>query len=501
MRAARLPALLAMLLLAACGGGGGGGGSAGGGGAGLVVVDSVVPVDGAVDVAATASVTVRFRTPMDGPTLIGGGLTLSPAGTSAHVSASVSVAIDLFSATLTPLAPLEAGRSYQVRLAAEALTASGRRVRRPWFSQFRVAGSGGGGGGGGGTQTGTVRGVLPLEKGRSGHAAAALPDGRVAVFGGFDTDATVTGTIETFDPDPGVEEWTKAGAVLSPPRARATATVLGSGLVLIAGGQSESTTDVGLDRWELWDPALDSMVASGSMQERRTRHRATLLPDGRVLVTGGSRTDTTGAPEFSRTSAEVFDPDTRTWSPLPPMAVPRAGHEATRLADGRVLVTGGHGSDLRAEVFSTGAGSFGPGGSMAGARRNHTAALLASGDVLVCGGGNFTAEVWRAAESRFVQVQNLGDERSHHVAFRLPNGRVFVGGGEKPVAGGATQFHNTIEFYEPADNRFVQSPLRLRAPRSGHSMTVLPGGDLLVVGGKNVVPGEALRSCDRIHLD
>lgn len=502
LRAWLLPALLLVFggATGCGGGGGGGGGSTGGGGRALAVVDSVTPADGSSNVDAGTTVTLRFRTAMEDAVLRAGGLVLVSSATGAPVSADIDVAPDLYSATIVPDVPLAGGVLHQVRLSATARTYGGREIRRPWFSEFRVRASDGGGGGGGGTpvQGGLVRGVGSLAKGRSHHGAALLGDGRVAVFGGFDTESTVTGSIEVFDPE--AETWTTDAATLGTARARVTATTLPDGTVFVAGGQTASTTSVGEGRWEVWDPLLHAVTRSGTMAERRTRHRAVRLPSGKVLLVGGSRTDTDGAPEYSRNSAEVWDPATGASTAVLPMAVARSGHEATLLGNGRVLVTGGHGSDVRAELFDPVTGLFTAAGSMLVPRRGHTATLLADGNVLLAGGT--TAELWLAAESRFVAVQNPGDERSLHTAVRIPNGRVYIAGGEKPAVAGGTFFHTSVEFYDPPGYRFLQSALNMRTYRSAHTATVLVGGEILLVGGKGSVPGApAQRTCDRVRLD
>jgi hypothetical protein len=494
MRRSAAPALV--LLLAACGGGGGG--PPPGPGPSADVVASVDPTAGSVGVAVDAEVTIRFSTAMDEATLLGGALVLTPAGLNAPVDADIDVSGGGTEATLRPTADLAGNLEYQVRLSALARRADGREIGRPWFSGFRTEGSGPPPPPPPPAQGGTVRGVPSMAVGRSGHAAVALGDGRVAVLGGYDTSSSVTASIEVFDPV--AETWTTSAAVLGTARARATATLLGDGRVLVAGGETASTSDVGLADFEILDAGAGAVVASGSMGERRTRHRAVRLPDGRVLVTGGSRTDAPGAPNFSRSSAEVFDPVAGTFSPVSAMAVTRAGHEATLLADGRVLVTGGHGSNPAAEVFDPAVGGFVGAGSMTEPRRDHTATLLLDGSVLVAGGGNTSADRWLPAQGLFFQVQNLGDVRSLHTAVRIGNGRVMVAGGEKPAAGGGVFFHNSMDFFDPPSSAFLFPDLRTRVPRTGHTATLLPGGDVLLAGGKNGILGQpALRSCDRVH--
>jgi len=484
------------MLLAACGGGGGGAPAAVGGP--QDVVASVDPPPGSLDVDPAADVTVRFRTPMDEVTLTGGALIVTPAGTTSPVDADIAVHLTGLEVTVSPRAALTSGRDYQVRLSALARRADGREIGRPWYSDFRV---------GGGAppppppppQGGTVFAAANLVEGRSGHAAVLLGDGRVAVFGGYSSSSAVTDTIEVYDPS--AETWTTAPGRISPARARLSATRLSDGRVLLAGGETASATEVGVDAWEIWDPASGGIVASGALAERRTRHRAVLLADGKVLLAGGARTDSPGAPLYSRATAEVFDPSAPGSASAPSMGVARAGLEATLLPDGRVLVTGGHGSDPRAEVRDPSSGAWSFAGSMSNARRDHAAALLLDGSVVVCGGGSASTDLWVSAANGFYPMQNMGDVRSLHTAVRIANGRVFVAGGEKPTTGGGTFFHNTTEFFNPATGSFLFPDLRMRVPRSGHTATLLSTGEVLLVGGKNPVLGSpAVRLCDRVRF-
>ena len=86
------------------------------------------------------------------------------------------------------------------------------------------------------------------------------------------------------------------------------------------------------------------------MIEARMGHTATLLQDGTVLVAGGSFGDTLA-------SAELYHPDTGTWTATASMIHPGAG-TATLLQDGRVLVTGGtRGDGTLAELYDPGNGN------------------------------------------------------------------------------------------------------------------------------------------------
>jgi hypothetical protein len=97
---------------------------------------------------------------------------------------------------------------------------------------------------------------------------------------------------------------------------------------------------------------------TSSMAFPRTEHNLTMLPDGTVLVIGGSRNSDVGDTPAAVLEAEVWSPSTEKWTVLAPMRTPRMYHStAVLLPDGRVLVAGG-GRDfpevdqLSAEIYS-----------------------------------------------------------------------------------------------------------------------------------------------------
>jgi hypothetical protein len=113
----------------------------------------------------------------------------------------------------------------------------------------------------------------------------------------------------------------------------------------------------------LWAPVAKagSFTATGSMAFARRRHTATLLANGKVLVTGGA--NATG----TLTTAELYNPATGTFTRTGNMRIARAGHTATRLANGTVLITGGTnatGTPATAELYNPATGTFAPTGTM-----------------------------------------------------------------------------------------------------------------------------------------
>ena len=230
--------------------------------------------------------------------------------------------------------------------------------------------------------------TIALRQERQGHAATRLPDGRVLLTGGW--SGASTASSELFEPAAGrfVES-----APMTTSRSGHVAVLLRTGKVLIAGGVSGAG-----DEWaflasaELYDPATDRFTPTGAMSVPRESHTATLLPDGRVLITGGHAGRHAGITIYA--SAEIYDPASGRFTPTGAMGVRRHKHDAVALADGRVLIDGGAderddlGTYRSTEIFDATTGTFttGPQMSLARYKHNGTSILLPNGDVLIAGG-------------------------------------------------------------------------------------------------------------------
>ena len=210
-----------------------------------------------------------------------------------------------------------------------------------------------------------------------GGTATPLDGGSVLVAGG--QLPAVSGT-ERYD---AVSERWSAAANMSTARRGHTATRLADGRVLIAGGFTccDQTGEVVLNTAEVYDPRSDVFQPTGAMLNARGFHAATLLADGRVLVTGGFA----AGGDSTTASAEIYDPLTGRFTAAGAMQAGRSVHSAILLTDGRVLVVGGLQPTSMTDIFDPQTGVWLPGPTPAPAVAA-TATLLRNGKVLVFGG-------------------------------------------------------------------------------------------------------------------
>lgn len=227
-----------------------------------------------------------------------------------------------------------------------------------------------------------------------GYTATLLPSGKLLIAGGLvATSRRPEETAQTKIYDPATNTWVSAKP-MALARDSHTATLLPSGQVLVTGSPGDPLADGllnGTDRAELYEPATDTWSPAGTMKSRHREPSATLLPSGTVLVVGKSDVMAIDG-DAEVVSAELYNPQTNTWSPVSgPKAAPRSGHTATLLPSGKVLVAGGqinHAfATASAELYDPATDSWTSAGLMALGRYEHTATLLPNGKVLVVGGG------------------------------------------------------------------------------------------------------------------
>lgn len=310
---------------------------------------------------------------------------------------------------------------------------------------------------------------------RSGHTATLLPDGRVLIAGGMRRNQDFYRSAELYNPATGNFQ---ATGEMSERRVSPVAVLLRSGKVLIAGGWiGHGCTNSA----ELYDPATGKFTSLQSkMTAVRGDARGTLLPDGDVLITGGSDHDSPGG----ISSVEIFHAGTMTFEGVQPMHFARVSHTATLLSDGRVLIVGGRGEKVNAvaEIYDPKTHRFTDTGSLNTPRYKHTAGLLPDGRVLIAGGsderdwsGNLAStEIYDLHAGRFVASSPLNDKR-----FKLPEEAVTLESGRLLVAGGSKE----VEVFDPPSGKFLLSDGQISAAWHFMSETRLRDGRVLLAGG------------------
>jgi hypothetical protein len=206
--------------------------------------------------------------------------------------------------------------------------------------------------------------------------ATLLPDGTVLFPGQYPAQLY----------DPIRDTFRAAGMMISD---HSAATLLTNGTVLFAGGEDFGRSSSA----ELYDPVRGAFASTGNMAGPRVWHTLTLLPNGMVLTAGGETDSCVGNGctfAGSVDSAELYAPSAGMFLATGKMAAARETHTATLLNDGRVLIAGG--------VYYGGIGIFG--GSLASAEL-YTPDVLVPAPALVSlsGDGHGQGAIFHAGTS------------------------------------------------------------------------------------------------------
>lgn len=325
---------------------------------------------------------------------------------------------------------------------------------------------------------GVVSSIQNMTAKRAAHTATLLDNGKVLITGGFVSKGGALSSVELFDPTNNTFISAKS---LTVARASHTATLLPNGKILIAGGYNGDY----LDSVEIFDLTTNRFISAGRMVTARSGHVATLLNDGTVLLVGGVGKGWTFLAE-----AELYDPNTNTFTAIGPMTTARESHTATLLKDGKVLITGGHKgrrSEITiytsAEIYNPKSRTFTATGSLTVKRHKHDATLLTDGRVLIVGGSDErdmdgayrNAEVFNPANGTFTAIKN----NMNTTRYKLQGTMLLLKNGKVLIAGGA----NRAEVFDPLTNSFSFANGDMGTKRLFATATLLKNGQVLITGG------------------
>jgi hypothetical protein len=341
---------------------------------------------------------------------------------------------------------------------------------------------------------GTFRPTGNMITPRFAHTATLLPNGKVLIAGG-NTICFVgfpscldAGSAELYDPTTGTFAATGSMTAVNPKGG----VVLPDDRVLFAGSAATGASAL----VELYDPSTESFNVTGHAMTLTSVESASLLNDGRVLLTG--RVGSSPPPIYG---AEIYDPAAGTFSTVAnwptddptPFAVLVAGRvfleyyeddaglfdpatgefsvvyglrgfdgppRASLLLNGNVLITGGNdsgGSESSAELYDLESGALAANARMSTPRDGHTSTLLPDGTVLLAGGGSAShqvpafasAELYEPTTGRFSATGSLGTGRADHAAVLLSSGQVLITGGSTFGSVSSISGISSAEIYTP----------------------------------------------------
>lgn len=310
------------------------------------------------------------------------------------------------------------------------------------------------------------------------HSVTSLANGKVLAAGGYNSGNTSLKSAEVYDP--AARSWSVTGSMAVARRFHSATLLLHTDNILVAGGVNTST-QTPVAAAELYNPTSGAWTSAGSMGTGRFHHTATLLANGKVLVSGGL-----GPGEGQLDTAELYDPATNTWSPTGSLSFARFGHTALLLLNGKVLVAGGTSSGV-AELYDPATGQWTITGTMNVGRFDATLTLLPSGKALAVGGTAngapgplSSAELYDPITGIWTGAGSLVAGRVSHTTTLLPGGKVLVAGGFNPEPG---QPLSSAELYDTVTGTWTTTSSLLTG-RGAHGAVILTSGRVLAVGGK-----------------
>ena len=274
-------------------------------------------------------------------------------------------------------------------------------------------------------------------------------------------------------------------------RLYATATLLANGKVLVTGGMPCQPAG-GLASAELYDPETGTFTTTGALTTPRGWAVATLLHDGRALVvagddpgTGGCTTPYKAPPtnlQSSYDSSDTYDPTTGKFTRVDSL-IPSVPNTATLLPDGRVVTADADSRVL--ETYDPAYGKFSRSGSLLRSYEHLGEALLPDGKVLFVGSTQL--------EGPRAEIYDPSSGKSRSLTLQLPASATVAPRDYDLTAPPTTLkdgrillcIFDYLEIYDPSTGSFTAagsiSPPELWFAATA---TLLSNGDVLFAGGE-----------------
>lgn len=349
---------------------------------------------------------------------------------------------------------------------------------------------------------------------RFSHDATLLDDGRVLVSGGW-TGAANNNEIYPYPVvfsqiyNPETDTWTITDRIESGNPEELTGFLIYSPATRLPDGrtvsvalseesQSGSPDDV-TSAIAVFDPEAVEWTHLSDIPSNRIFTDIIALEDGRVMVVGGLDLEAMSS-SFATIDpvdiVESYNTDTGEWQTLEPMNEVAMEHSLVLLNDGRIMAVGGfndsnrmHGTD-RAEIFDPTTNTWTLIASANVSRMFPAAITLSDGRVLVTGSmishspladDNPNSEIYDPDTGEWTITGPMSVRRINHTLTLLPDGRVLAVGGEDPM-GDDYLLYSSTEVFDPNTSTWLAGP-DLSQPRSSHSATLMPDGSILLAGG------------------
>ncbi|AFN74746.1 hypothetical protein MROS_1509 [Melioribacter roseus P3M-2] len=261
--------------------------------------------------------------------------------------------------------------------------------------------------------------------------------------------------------------------------------VLPDGNILVSGGSGGEQGKPDKRSAEIYDFNTGKWRYTNPMNVPRSLHKLLPLKTGKVMAIGG----------YKERSCELFDPETETWTMTDSIPTLRAtGYTVTELNDGRVLIAGGFRltDDYKemvylnnCEIYDPNTGKWEIADSLNIPRWRHTAVLLNDGNVLIAGGSKKSAlkecEIYNVTKNEWKYTTPMNEARTALASILLPNGNIFTSGGDS--IGGTFPWKKSVEIFDVNAEKWSYAHNMLDF-RADHKIYYLQHLDkLLIFGG------------------